>query len=187
AKLGWKNAGAAVLMLGAILLVATHLHGFFAPAPSGTENVFELRSVPMGGSLSGWMGWHFANFGLILPLGVVGLFFLARERLLFALLVAGSLVVFESLRYRWSWDIIKFAIVAALVLSFGASAALRRLFELRPDILGRAAVTLATAGLVAAGLVFPLATGFYGDDGPFGQKPAVLSPDDRQAVEWLRK
>src|SRR5262249_31575768 len=88
----------------------------------------EIRS--RGGSLTGWAGWHFANFGLILPLGAVGLFFLARERLLFALLVGGSLVIFESLRYRWTWDIAKFATVAALVLSFGASAALRRLFEL---------------------------------------------------------
>ena len=186
AKLGWKKAAAAVLLLGAVLFAATCLHGFFAPAPPGTENAIELKSAPVGGS-DGWAGWHFASFGLILPLGIVGLFFLARERLLFALLVGGSLVIFESLRYRWSWDIVKFATVAALVLSFGASAALRRLFELRPNILGRAAVALAAVGLVAAGLVFPLATGFYGADGPLSEKPAALSPDDQQAVQWLRK
>ncbi|HEX2385549.1 MAG TPA: hypothetical protein VHL99_03240, partial [Candidatus Binatia bacterium] len=58
---------------------------------------------------------------------------------------------------------------------------------LKPAIVGRAAVALAAAGLVAAGLIFPLATGFYGNEGPFAEKPAELSPDDQQTVQWLRK
>ena len=187
AKLGWKKAGSAVLLIGAILFVATRLHGFFAPAPAGVENTIMLKSAIIGGSLTGWAGWHFANFGLILPLGFIGLFFLARERLLFALLIGGSLVIFESLRYRWTWDIAKFATIAALALSFAASATLRRLFELRPNILGRAAVTLATVGLVAAGLAFPFATVFYDNSMLFAEKPAEISADDQQAVQWLRK
>src|SRR5262249_62352082 len=48
AKLGWKKAAATVLFIGAVLSVATRLHGFFAPAPPGIENVIELKSAPVG-------------------------------------------------------------------------------------------------------------------------------------------
>jgi len=186
-KIVWPRALRTLLLLGAVLLVASRLHGFFAPSPAGAENMIELRPLSLGGSGVGWVSWHLQTFGLLLPLGVVGLLLLVRERLLVSLLAAGSLLVLNSFRYRWSWDIVKFATVASLALSFGASASLRRLFELRPRPLGRAAGALAAVGLVAAGLLFPFVVGFYGHGVPFPKSPVALSPADEQAVDWLRR
>jgi hypothetical protein len=188
AKIEWKSALRPLLVLVGALFIASRLHGFFVSPPAGSENMLELRSLPLGGSLGGWASWHLETFGLLLPLGVVGLFFLARERVLMSLLVVGGLLVLNSLRYRWSWDIVKFATVASLALSFGASAALQRLFELRPQPLGRAVGALAAAGLLAAGLLFPLVIGSHVRGIPFErQVPVALSVADGQAVDWLRQ
>lgn len=183
----WTRSLWPLLLLGAVVLIASRLHGFFVGsmvAQSGT--MLEFRPLAFGGSLGGWVSWELQSFGLLLPLGVAGLLFLARERLLIALLAGGSLLVQSLFQYRFSWDIVKFATVTSLSLSIGAAASLRRLFQLRPRPLGLATGTLGTVGVLAAGLLFPLVVGFYGRDLPF-VRPVTLSVEDARAVDWLRR
>ncbi len=56
-KIAWRRAFRPLLLLGTVLLVASHLHGFFAPSPAGSENMVELRPLSLGGSLAGWASW----------------------------------------------------------------------------------------------------------------------------------
>jgi hypothetical protein len=186
-KSRWRSALAGLCVMGVVVAIASRLHGFFSPAPAGSESVLELRPLPLGGSVAGSVIWHLQTFGLLLPFGAVGLLLLARERLLVALLAAGSLLVVNALRYRFSWDIVKFATVAALALSLGAGAALRRLVAMRPRPLWRAAAVVAFVGLVAAGVLFPLVVGFSGQDVPFPKSPVALSAADQLAIDWLRR
>jgi hypothetical protein len=182
-----RSALAAVILLGVTVALATRLHGFFAPLPEGSEMMIEPRSEPLGGSLAGWASWHAQSFGLLLPFGVVGLTLLAGERLLVALLVVGSLLVLNLLRYRLSWDIVKFAGVASLALSFGVAATLRRVWTLRAHSLWNGAAAIAFLGVVATGSIFPFVVGFYGEGNPFARSPLELPNDDKLAVDWLRR
>jgi hypothetical protein len=184
---GFKASLTPLLPFAAVVLVASRLHGFFVASPATTaESMLEFRLFAIGGSPGGWASWHLQTFGLLLPLGVAGLFFLARERLLIALLLGGSLVVLNTLQYRFSWDIVKFATVTSVALSFGAAASLQRLFQLRPRSFGLTAGVVATIGLLAAGLLFPVVVGFYGKGTPF-KRPIILGLADELAVDWLRR
>ncbi len=124
----WRNA-AKMLGLGAVALVLARLmHGFFAPAvePTGFKLVFHpFWADP----LLDWAYYHWISFGFTLPLGLLGLFWIRGERLLFGLLLAGSFLVFNFFRYPHSWDIVKFLMFAQILLAFLSAVAIARLLE----------------------------------------------------------
>jgi hypothetical protein len=129
------------------------------------------------------------TFGLLLPLGALGLVVLRRFRLLLGTLAAGSIASLCLFRYAHSWDIVKFATVASLALSVPAGAAIARLFSARPAILGRGAAILALAAATAGGLAYPIAFGLDMEElsALWPNAPPFLSAPDAVAVSWLRR
>ena len=185
---GWKASLMPLLPFAGVVLVASRLRGFFVESPAtAAEAMLEFRPFAMGGSLEGWASWHLQTFGLLLPLGVAGLFLLARERLLLALLLAGSLVVLNTFQYRFSWDVVKFATVASLALALGAAASPPTPVPASsavPRYHSRQSRHRRAVGCRL--LLFPAVVGFYGKGTKF-KRPVTLAPDDELAVDWLRR
>jgi hypothetical protein len=179
---GLQALGAA----GLALVIASQLGGFFLPPDPEAESAI----VPHGGvadSPGESAVWHLAVFGLLLPLGAAGLVAARRGRVAFLLLAVGGLVVINTLCYRYSWDIMKFATVAALGMSVLAGAVLTRLIG-RRDALGFGLGGLLAIGATAAGLIYPLvflvAPGMTPEKG-FRLHPMSLDDDERRAASWL--
>jgi hypothetical protein len=177
-----------VLTALAVILAASRLHGFFAPAPdhSGFAIIARLGICP---TLDGTILWHFLTYGLLLPLGVCGLFFLRQGRIFLGLLIAGGLGVMNLFEYQHSWDIVKFGTIAALALSISASATIARVWSLKSRTLGVVLGMLLLTGVVFQGLSFAtiLALDLPGiPEHVFFRAPERLSPSDLQAVRWLQ-
>jgi hypothetical protein len=172
---------------GLALAAARLLGGFFTRAP-------DLPPLPLefhAGFEETWpatIAWNLRSFGLLLPLGLAGLALVRRARPLFALLVAGSVVVLNTVRYGYSADMMKFGTLASILFGVLGAAAIARLLGSRP---GPPRVLLAGALLVpatAAGVLFPLS---YDLDlreipGAYRALPDALGASDVAAVVWLR-
>ena len=115
-----RVAGVAAAVVVA-LLVGRAAGGLFRPPPDGMGLSISLQAG-VAATLIDTIVWHVLTYGLLLPLGACGFFFLPRGRLFLALLLAGSLGVLNLLRYAHSWDLVKFGTVAALALSIATSA-----------------------------------------------------------------
>jgi hypothetical protein len=187
-RLSGARALRMLVTLGLTVAVATWLGGFLLRSPhvKGYGIVFTPGPTK---TLQGSVAWLLLTFGLLLPLGAVGLVFLRRYRVLLGTLAAGSIASLCLFRYAHSWDIVKFATVASLALSAPAAAAIARLFAARPAILGRGAAILALAGATAGGLAYPIAFGLNmeGLSALWPKAPPFLSGPDAVAVSWLRR
>jgi hypothetical protein len=134
--------------------------------------------------------WHLETFGLLLAGGLAGLVVLKRDRLPLLLLVAGSLLVVNLVRYAVAWDIEKFATITALGLSLLTAAALSELWERGRRVAWRALAVLGLLGSCAAGLAFPLTLAAEVDGIPewvYPREPDPLPPEHALAVAWLRE
>src|SRR5262249_40421879 len=144
------DAARRVLLFAAVLAAATaaarRLGGFFAAPPDGATSGI-VRHLGILDTPADSLRWHLATFGLLLPLGLAGLFPRTRGRVVLAALGAGALLTLNSVRYGLSWDIVKFGVVADITLALLAGAALARLWGVRPALPARA---LAATLLVAA-------------------------------------
>ena len=127
--------------------------------------------------------------GLVPVTVVAGLWMLGRKGLLLGLLVAGSLLVINAVRYEHSWDIQKFGTVTAIGLSIAASAAIAKLTA------PRARVGLRLLGWTLFALaVLPGAAWTYGVSArieglPRGLtiEPIVLPPKELEAAAIVRE
>ena len=171
-----------------VIVAARRLGGFFAPPPDGASSGL-VAHLGVAGKLADTLRWHLASFGLLLPLGVAGLFTRTRGRLALAALLGGGLLVLNVVRYGLSWDAVKFGTVAAIALSLLGGAALARLWVARPALLGRA-LSLGLLGCaIAPGLAHPIVFGLDLPGIPLGNFPKtaeLLSPADEEAASWLR-
>jgi hypothetical protein len=169
---------------------ARRLGGFFAPPPDGASyGLVALAHTGVAGPLGDTVRWHLASFGLLLPLGLAGLFTRTRGRLVLAALVAGGLLVINVVRYGLSWDAVKFATVAAIALSLLAGAALAWLWYARPALPARALSVVLLLVALAPGLAHPVVFGLDLRGIPLGNFPKtaeLLSPADEEAASWLR-
>ena len=144
--------------LAVVALVAKHLGGFLAPGPSNLGGLLELH-FGIVDTLAGTLEWHARSYGLLLPLGIVGLHFLRRERLMIALLALGALAVPNLFRYRLSWDIVKFATIAELSFGLAASALIAH-FLTTPwmgwaqGLAARSTAAVLAFACIAAGIAF---------------------------------
>lgn len=85
-----------------------------------TESLLEsiqLRRNPIAGSWSGAWYWLVASWGLLLPTGIFGLFQLPKLRAFFISAFLFCCGLFLCVEYRHSWDAIKFAAIAELLLA----------------------------------------------------------------------
>lgn len=180
-------------MLGVVvvsLLLARALGGFFTTAPGLPHLEFSFH----WGMTETWADtrtWNLKTFGMLLPLGVVGIVALPRQRVFFALLFLGSLGVVNLVRYEQSWDIAKFATVAGIALSVLASGTISRIVPRSP----RAALTSVRHGLAIALMLPTVTLGFLYPFVFLGDVPGIpsgykqgdpLSADDARAVSFLR-
>ena len=179
-------------VLAIVVVCSRWLGGFAAPAPYHVGSLLAWH-LGVGHSVDTAIRWQLRVYGLLLPLGLVGLRLLRRERLAFALLVAGCLVTPNVLRYTRSWDIVKFCTVAGLMLSICASAVVVRLARLRPTtprwMLG-ARLSLAaalTAVGIAAGVGLHLAVWLRAELRPsMTMRLFELSKQDEAVLDYLR-
>ena len=176
-------AGAALVALA----LATQWGGVFAPAPDALGGDLQFH-LGVADSLGGSLKWHLVTFGVVLPLGLAGLWRLPQLPLPLALLLGGSLAVINLLRHAHSWDISKFATVAALALAMAATATVVRLLSWGGR--GRIYAGLALVLSIAAGVLFPVTFAVRPEGIPtnlFHVAPQQLDEDDTAAVNWLRQ
>jgi hypothetical protein len=167
-----------------VLLVATRLHGFFAPSyhpGAGLGLVFERAATTR---------WQLVTFGILLPLGLAGLVVFRRVAALAGLLAAGSILIINVLRYAHSADIFKFATLGSIALSILASGAIARLFAMKRRAVGAALGSLCLAIGLSSGFAFAWAVLA---DPPvaylqrlYHRRPEKLGQDDAAALSWLR-
>lgn len=179
---GLALAGVTLLVFAA----ASQLGGFFA-SRDGAGFGLEMATGIVG-TVESSMRWHFRTFGLPLLLGVFGLW-LMRERVFFVLLIVGSLVVVNFARYAFSWDILKFATLAALGLAIPSSAALAYLLRAGSPGYQRAlagvsllVVPVSSVVFLAGFLLMPKGIPVF-----YPSEPPKLTRPDARACAWLRK
>ena len=185
--IGIRRVGELAALALAVLVVARLLGGFFTQGHGLPTPRLEVHLGFEDTSASN-LEWHLRSFGLLLPLGLAGLFLLRRERLLFALLLSGSLLVLNTVRYAYSADIVKFGTLAAITLGVLSAAAIARVLSGRPGLwrllVAGALIVPASAG----GVLFPLtyALDLYEIPKAYREGPEELFPVDVAAVVWLR-
>lgn len=136
--------------------------------------------------------WHILTFIPLLPLGLFGARYVVSPlRWPLLLLVAGSLATPIFVGYAYSFDILKFSVVALFSLGILAGTGLNSLADRKGwrwrVVFGVALVsTVMTATFAIGGILWvqlnrieTISTYFTG--------PMDLGQDDRQAVAWLRR
>lgn len=166
------------------LAVASRSGGFFA-ATAAAGMGLELHAG-IADSARESLRWVLKVFGLLLPLGLLGLLCLRKPRLVFLLLSLGGLFVINAVRYKLSWDIVKFATVAVVGLAFPTAALLAR--GARRAWPFKVASVAALVALVASGVAFQTALllRLKGVPAMYQRVPAEIGADDAQAARWLR-
>lgn len=190
ARLDVVGAGAMVLTLLLVLAGARGLGGFFQRADNNDASRL-LFHLGITNTLKGSVRWLLLTYGLLLPLGLAGVAFLRRGRLLFAALFVGSVAVVNVARHSHTPDIAKFATVGAIALGVLSSASLARLAAVRFIPLRVVAFCLGLAGATVTGLAFPLMLGFAPEKVPaaglWPRSVAEPSPSDVKVIAWLRR
>jgi hypothetical protein len=192
-----------LLGLGASVVCAKLLGGFFAsgefpPAGGILDTGFSLREFSGSDAILGQIQWNLASFGALLVLGSVGLLRVTHEKRFLAILAGLTLIIANLLRYRYSWDIVKFATVSFLTLAIGAGVALSDLASWadrsgRRLIYGSLIIALAGQGVLYP---FILLFGSYNPEGrlpfsmqmirPYFSRAYPVNRDDAEAVSFLR-
>lgn len=135
--------------------------------------------------------WNLAGFGFLLPLGIVGLLLIkSSSRWLFAFMVVGSLFTVNLFKYERTWDIVKFATVAQIILAIASVGVLVWLLK-RTRLSFKFLAGLLGGVIIAAGLTFHLpfwlndARGIWLEQALW-RTPSVLTPAEEQAISWVR-
>jgi hypothetical protein len=146
-----------------------------------------------GDSLVETLHWNLSTFGVRLVVGVLGLVFLRRDKVLFALILAGSLFVLNSVRYVYTSDILKFSVVAGYAMGVLGSATIAALVTRRAErrftAYARAAIAaLLTLSCIATSVAFLGIIAFKSPQLPgyYLSPPQTLGANDVLAVDYLR-
>ena len=165
---------------------AYELRGFFAnSAPLRDAFAVSVGVVPGTRAL---LAWHAASFGLLIPVGIAGVRAAGRMGAVVSGMSALGLIVPTLIRYRATWDIVKFSTIASIGLGILASAGIARL--LRAGHMSRLLAVGLACGLIAPGLVHPVAFGFAVGGIPeegFPRREWNVGADDAEAIRWLRR
>jgi hypothetical protein len=162
--------------------------GFFQYNPDSSNNFLSFRLGAFDNAAT-FIKWYGLNFGLLLPLGLVGLFYLKQNKIFFATLLVGSLIVFNFIDYDLSYDIIKFATIISITLAFLSSVTLSHLFRKESKLLLKVMGFVTLPLLISSGVSFALVAALNSDRSPLklsDKAPIKLAQQDIQAVNWLR-
>jgi hypothetical protein len=197
-----RTAGTVLVSLGASLVTAKLIGGFFASGPfpptgglMGTGLV--LHDFSSATSVVAQVRWDIASFGALFVLGIFGLLRARHGKAFLAILAALSLLTVNSLRYEYTWDIAKFGAVGFVALAIGAGVALADLARWA-DTCGRIAVCGAiVVALAGQGVLYPLFAALLYNSGvrpplsiqmmrPYFSNGYPVDQDDGLAVSFLR-
>ena len=182
-----QRAFVMALLLGVTGVLAYRMGGFFTPLPGmkGFGIVFRPGIVP---TFVGNIQWIALTFGFLLPLGLAGFWFVRAERIFLGTLLTGSTVVILLFHYEKTWDILKFAVITALVLGILSSATIARIAAIRPRFLSVPLVVLLMGAATVAGIAHPLIFGANvpGIPAHWYKDAPLLAHEDMDAVKWLR-
>jgi hypothetical protein len=160
------------------------LDGFSRAPPWQGGVPFELRIGVVRGSVA---IWHAQSFGLLLPIGLAGLFLLPSRAPVRAVLggfAVVCLIALNSAHYKYSGDSVKFGGALALALGLGAAVVVDRLARHVRGVIAAAAAIGVMAGGLAFAFVFMVlpsaaSTVFRGLN-------VALTADDDDAASFLR-
>ncbi|NUM36203.1 MAG: hypothetical protein HUU50_16800 [Candidatus Brocadiae bacterium] len=157
----------------------------------------EMENFKIGFALGGIAGdfesnilWNLASFGFVLPLGIIGLFFLPSMKEIFLILALGGIFISNNLRYASSWDIVKFATLAQLALSFPMAALLIRICKIP---LGKLLSLCLGFFAIAWGISFhtvfflSLPNNVYAESFRNSSIAKSVTQEEVAAISWLRK
>src|SRR5262249_20619323 len=154
-----RQAALVLLGLGASLLIARGLGGFFVtgslpPAGPGAPLIagLQVRDFAAPRSVLGQIQWDLASFGLLLIFGTAGLFRVRRGKAFLTMLAAPALIIVNVLRYQYTWDIVKFGTITFIALAIGAGVALSDLWGWANNRVRKAACASLIAALLLQGL-----------------------------------
>lgn len=134
--------------------------------------------------------WFIFNFGLLLPMGLAGLFYLKSDKIFFTSLLVGNLIVFNFMDYTLTYDIAKFATVLSLTLAFLSSLTVAHLLNKNRNIITRVLGAASLIVILSSGVSFTLQAGFNPNNAilTLNEKALIrLSDPDIAALNWLRK
>jgi hypothetical protein len=198
-----RQAGTMLFALSASLVGAKLIGGFFVSGsfpPSGGifGTGFSFVHWTGGDAALGQVQWNFASFGILPLLGFIGLRRARQEKEFLTILGALSLIVVNMLRYKYSWDIVKFGTVGFIALAIGTGIVISDLAAWADTFGRRFAYTVLIVSVASQGALFPylLTIGSYNPESrrPFSME--LIRPyfslnypvnfDDAQAVNFLR-
>ncbi|MFQ5900082.1 MAG: hypothetical protein ACE5IH_00820 [Thermodesulfobacteriota bacterium] len=171
-----------------IVLVASQIGGFFSPMPEGSELPFRI-SDGIANTIGSSIIWNLVCFGFLLPFGIIGLWFLTREKVFFAVLTFGSLMVLNGLEYKSSWDIVKFGNAASIALAILSSVMISRLLNSNGKLIKRIFCVVSIIAVTAAGFSYAIVMGLKPEALPTyleAEGTVSLSKEDVEVVNWLR-
>jgi hypothetical protein len=178
---------AGVLLL-AVPFLALASGGFFSSGVLHMQSSIDL-APGITGSATGDLRWLLQTYGMLLPLGLVGLAFRDRHRLLWGVLGLGSIAVVVALKYRYSWDIAKFGALGAIALGVLAARPLEALLR-KGRSWHRYLASALLCATTAPGIAF-LVTFLLDRDGIpeeiFPSAAPIPAEDHARAISWLRK
>lgn len=198
-----RIAGIVLLALAASVLGAKLIGGFFVsgpfpPAGGIFGSGFSLNNLSDWNAYLGQLQWNLASFGILLVLGFIGLLQAKQAKDFFMILTAMSLIIANTLRYEYSWDIVKFGTAGFITLAIGAGVALSNLTSWTRRRGWRMLYALLIIAVAGQGVPFPLVV-LYANYNPKGREPFSMQmirpyfsaaypvdPDDARAVNFLR-
>jgi hypothetical protein len=198
-----RTAVFVLLSLGASLMIARLIGGFFAlgpfPAAGGLLGTgLVLREFSGTRAAVAQIQWDLASFGALLALGGFGMLRARRGRAFLVILAAVGLVTVNVLRYEYTWDIVKFGAVGFIALAIGAGVSLASLTQWADRWNRKLVCGLIVVAVAGQGVLYPLfATLRYDPEGraplsiqmirPYFSRAYPLNEDDDgRAVSFLR-
>jgi hypothetical protein len=163
-----RDRTSATVLLGVVgsLLSAKLVGGFFVsgsfPQAGGMfDTGFYLRDFSGVAAALRQAQWNLASFGVLLVLGVVGIPRARRGAAFLVTLAALTFAMVNLLRYKYTWDIVKFGAVSFIALAIGAGVALAELARWA-DARGRRLVCyLFIAAVLVQGVLYPVLVAWF--------------------------
>ena len=184
-------------LFGAKLIGGFFVSGDFPPAGGLFDTGFHMRDLLSVDAVLGQLQWNIASFGALLVLGILGLRRASHGKTFLIMLAVVALGIVNTLRYEYTWDIVKFGTVGFIALAIGAGLALSDLAIWADNRSRKLVYALIVIALVGRGVAYPfVALAAYDPDmrqalsiqmiRPYLSMAYPVDDDDAQAVSFLR-
>jgi hypothetical protein len=184
-------------LVGAKLIGGFFVSGAFPPAGGLFDTGFHVRDLFSVDAVLGQLQWNVASFGALLVLGIFGLRRASHGKTFLITLAVVALIVVNTRRYEYTWDIVKFGTVGFIAFGIGAGIGLADLAIWAHDRSRKLVFAVIVIALVGRGVTYPfLWLAAYDPDTrqplsvqmikPYLSTAYPVDDDDAQAVSFLR-